>query len=71
MITLEQAKQLKRGDILLDNFGKRWKVNGQVTVWKRNPGRICVPLKHGLYSFDKLTEYEFNKEGVCNLVTKE
>ena len=29
-ITLEEAKQLKPGDYLIADNGKRWKVNGQV-----------------------------------------
>lgn len=60
MITLEEAKNLKPGDILISaRDGKRWKVNGQVKTWKKNPLRIRVPLKHGLYSYDALTEGEF------------
>lgn len=56
MITLEQAKALKPGDILIDDLGKRWKVNGQPQTWKRSPGRVRVPLKHGLYAYDQLDE---------------
>lgn len=62
-LTLEQAKQLKRGDILYhrinsnaDGTPQRWKVNGRVKRWKRSPDRIEVPLKHGLYDHDTLTE---------------
>lgn len=59
MLTLEECKQLKPGDILLDVSGKRWKVNGKVKTWKTNPNRIRVPLKHGLYRYDALTESDF------------
>ena len=69
MITKEQAFKLKPGDILVDEFNKRWKVNGLVKTWKRNPERIYVPLKHGLYSFDYLTETNFDGEGKCSLLT--
>jgi len=62
-ITLEQAKNLKVGDILYHNGSSnkdgtptRWKVNGKPKTWKRQPGMVRVPLKHGLYSFDYLTE---------------
>ena len=62
-ISLEQAKNLKHGDILLStiqrnakDFPIKWKVNGRVKLWKRSPDRVQVPIKHGLYSYDYLTE---------------
>jgi hypothetical protein len=55
MITLEQAKNLKHGDILLCN-GARWKVNGKVKTWIRSPERVKVPLKYGLRTCTYLTE---------------
>lgn len=61
-ITLEQAKQLEYGDILYSNeyvgcdqSPKRYKVNGKPKIWKRDPNRIRVPLKHGLYAYGELT----------------
>ena len=61
MITLEQAKRLRPGDILYhklhcnsDGTPQRWRVNGQVKRWKRQPDKIRVPLKHGLYAYDYL-----------------
>lgn len=65
MITLQEAKKLQHGDILLDERGKRWKVNGRVQTWVRSPERVRVPLKHGLYSYGALTE------GTLETVTKE
>lgn len=70
MITFEEAKELKFGEVLLDQRGKRWRVNGRVRLWKRSPDRIYVPLKHGLYSYDYLTESEFI-EGKCEFLSKE
>ena len=67
MITLQQAKNLKHGDILhhtvnknADGTPQRWRVNGMVKRWKRNPDRIQVPLKHGLYRYDYLTENDLD-----------
>ena len=67
MITLQQAKDLKHGDILhhtvnknADGTPQRWRVNGMVKRWKRNPDRIQVPLKHGLYRYDYLTESDLD-----------
>jgi hypothetical protein len=64
-ITLEQAKCLGFGDILYSvtirnkqGEYKKWKVNGKVKTWVRDPERIYVPLKHGLYQYDRLTEYD-------------
>lgn len=70
MITLDQAKQLRPGDILLDSRGKRWKVNGHIKLWKTRPDEIRVPLKHGLYAYDQLTHHEFIN-GECHLLTRE
>lgn len=71
MITLEDAKQLRHREVLVDNFGRRWYVNGQVKTWKTDPTRIRVPLKHGLYAYDALTDREFDAKGECHLLTKE
>lgn len=76
MITLEEAKELKPGDVLIDSQGKRWKVNGKVQRWVRDPDRIRVPLKHGLYAYDAITEADFidsaaREERVCVSLTKE
>jgi hypothetical protein len=74
-LTLEQAKHLRPGDILYHTTDKnadgtptRWKVNGQVKTWKKDPNRIYIPLKHGLRSYDYLTETYF-PNGVCTLVS--
>ena len=67
MITLQQAKNLKHGDILhhtvnknSDGTPQRWRVNGMVKRWKRSPDRIQVPLKYGLYRYDYLTENDLD-----------
>ena len=63
MITLEQAKALRYGQTVLFDCNRnrkgesqRWKVNGQPKTWKRSPERVQVPVKHGLYTFDYITE---------------
>ena len=70
MITLDQAKNLKYGDILYhvinrnaDNTPQRWRVNGKVKTWKTRPDEVRIPLKHGLYSYDYLTHDDL--ELVC------
>lgn len=62
-ITLEQAKQLKIGTILyqttetnIDGTPVRWKVNGKVKTWKREPDYIQVPIKYGLKICSYLTQ---------------
>ncbi len=63
MVTLEQAKNLKYGQILhhvsqknADGTPQRWRVNGKPKTWKRSPERVSVPLKHGMYDYEHLTE---------------
>jgi hypothetical protein len=70
VITLEEAKQLKYGDILVNSDGKRWKVSGKVVRWVLNPDRIRVPLKHGLYVYGELVSDDF-RDGICEYLTKE
>jgi len=67
MITLEQAKNLTHGTILYhvthrnaDGSPQRWRVNGQPKTWKRSPDRVQVPIKHGLYDYDYLTESDLD-----------
>jgi len=72
-ITLEQAKGLKHGQILhhvdhtnKDGSPQRWKVNGKPKVWKTMPEKVKIPLKHGLYNFDYLTEDYLDKVNIAN-----
>ena len=67
-ITLEQAKALKYGDTVhednafnKDGSNKRWRVSGKVQIWKRAPGRIKIPVKHGLYGHGYITEDNIDK----------
>lgn len=84
VLTLELAKQLKPGDVLYaaditnkNGEAQRWRVNGKVKTWKRDPGKIYVPLKccgwrhlyfrchNGLYLCDSLTQASFTADGTC------
>lgn len=67
MITLSQAKNLKRGQILhhvsnknADGTPQRWKVNGEVKTWKTMPERVRVPVKYGLKRYDYVTENDLH-----------
>jgi len=67
MLTLEQAKALKHGDVLhhtshknADGTPQRWKVIGEPKTWKRSPTRVEVSVKCGAYSSDYLTEHDLH-----------
>ncbi len=45
----------------LDGTAKRAKVNGMVRTWKRNPNRIEVPLKYGMYEYSTFTAEDINR----------
>ncbi len=34
-----------------DGTARQAKVNGQVRTWKRDPNRIEIPLKYGMYEY--------------------
>lgn len=54
-ITLEQAKALTYRDVLhTDRDCTRWRVNGKVKRWKRDPDRVLIPVKYGLYGYARL-----------------
>lgn len=66
-ITLEQAKALRPGDTVYhttnrnaDGTPQRWRVNGQPQTWKRDPARVRVPVKFGLYRYDQITERDLD-----------
>jgi len=33
-----------------------WRANGECKTWKRTPSRFCLPIKHGLYGYNYLTD---------------
>ncbi len=62
-MTLEEAKSLKYGQTIYqkgkknsDGTPRRWRVSGKVKTWKRSPKRVEIPVKHGLYANDRVTE---------------
>lgn len=66
-ITVHEAKELKYGTELYhkkyrnsDGTPQRWKVKGKPKTWKRNPERVRIPLKRGLYEYDYLTEHNID-----------
>ncbi len=63
-ITVEQAKNLQIGQVIYylgarnrDGSLVRFRVNGKVQTWKTRPNDIRVPLKHGLYDYGELANY--------------
>ena len=44
-----------------DNTAKRCKINGKVRTWKRNPSRVEVPVKYGLYEYATFTELDIKR----------
>jgi hypothetical protein len=68
MITLDQAKQLTHGTTLYhmeyrnrDKSPQRWRVNGKPQTWKTQPHKVRVPIKHGMYDFDYLTQDDLDR----------
>lgn len=71
-LTLKQAKELKPGDHLIDLINKnadgipaKWKVIGKPKTWKRNPERVQISIKRGLYQYDKFTEQNLHEFSLC------
>jgi len=56
-MTIDEAKWLRYGQTIYeigaynaDGTPRRWRVSGAVQTWKRDPNRVRVPVKHGMYS---------------------
>jgi hypothetical protein len=78
-ITLEQAKALQFGDYIHSNHFTmadnstpvRWRVNGMVKRWKRDPDRIQIPVKYGLYDHAYLCHGEIADKVYMRSITLE
>lgn len=77
MITLKQAKNLKHGQTLYhmqfvnaDGSAQRWRVSGKPKTWVRNPEKVQVPIKHGMYDNDYLTENDLHLVSLVEPVRK-
>ena len=60
---LQDAKNLAIGEVIYHNVytnadgsPQRWRVNGMVKTWKTVPNQVKVPIKHGLWDYDYLTD---------------
>jgi hypothetical protein len=66
-MTLEEAKLLSYGDhiwfLATDGSARQVKVNGQVKRWKRDPDRIEVPVKYGMYEHATFYSRDFGPDG--------
>jgi hypothetical protein len=64
-LNLIAAKNLKVGDyIYYDDPRKNGRPRAVITsikTWKRNPDRILIGWKHGLYQHGKITEKDLSK----------
>lgn len=48
-----------------DGTPQRWRVNGQPKLWKTRPKEFMLPVKHGMYTYNRVTEincHEFRTE---------
>ena len=67
-LTLDRAKNLRYGETVTtpayknaDGTDQRWVVKGKVKTWKRDPSKIKVPVKRGLYEYGYITEGNLNE----------
>jgi len=67
MISLQQARELEFGQMLYHNSNRnsdgtpqRWKVNGKVRLWMRDPDRIEIPVKNALRNYGTVYRSELD-----------
>ena len=75
-MTLVEAKGLELGQVIyhmtyknVDGSPERWRVNGKVKTWKRDPNEVQVPIKYGMFGYGYITEstlgdFSVSKSGV-------
>jgi hypothetical protein len=65
---LQEAFLLKYGDTVWalgrDGSAVRAKVNGKPKTWKRDPGKIEVPYKYGMYEYGTFQSRDFGPDGI-------
>lgn len=68
MVTLQEAKHLDHGDVLIEKVtGEKWRVSGRPITKKTKPSEIRVPVAHGLYTHSylgsgNLNDFEFESK---------
>lgn len=64
---LEEAKMLRYGEhiwaLARDGSAVRVKVNGTPKRWKKDPDRIEVPYKYGMYEYGTFYTRDFGPDG--------
>lgn len=62
-MTLDEGKMLRPGEriwfVANDRLARQVTVNGRPKTWKRDPFRLEVPVKYGLYEYDTFTSANF------------
>ena len=59
VLTLEEKKKLNWGHVYIKADCGHFlivKVNGAAKTWKRNPKKVMIPYKYGMYEFGYITE---------------
>ena len=73
-LTVEEAKSLRCGDRVLfqgaDGSLCEVKVNGEPKTWKREPNRVVVPWKYGLYNYGQEVTIQDGEEFYLNRFIK-
>ena len=59
-LTLAEIRALSGHALVIRNDGKvaQVKINGAVKTWKRDPSRVEVPVKYGLYEYARFDTAE-------------
>lgn len=61
-MTIAEAKVLAYGEHVWfranDGQARRLKINGAPKVWKTRPNDVSVPVKYGLYEYDRMNAQE-------------
>jgi len=67
-LTLEEKKNLNGGHVYIRaNCGcfLRVKINGKAKTWKKQPEKVQIPFKYGLYEYGYITENDVVKTEIA------
>lgn len=61
-LTLKALLAIHRGTTFIHKpTGKRWRLNGKIKTWITRPDAFRAPVKHGLYAYGYMDEYNISE----------
>lgn len=71
-MTLDEVKSLSSGScqffLAVDGLARTIKINGRIHTWRRDPARVEVPVKYGMYEYETFNAEEATRRFLIEIV---